>query len=71
MFYKRITLALGWKIDYREARTARGLLMRQVQQVKGRSNGGLDSNGDVQVVTRPYGLVEIRIYLEGIVKRIW
>lgn len=52
MFYKRITLALGWKIDYREARIARGLLMRQVQQVKGSSNGGLDSNGDVEVETR-------------------
>lgn len=43
-------VAAGWEIDYRKARTAGGLLRRQARQAKGRSNGGLDLNGDVEVM---------------------
>lgn len=42
--------AAGWEIDYRKSRTAGGLLRRQAQQVRGGNNGGLDLNGDVEVM---------------------
>lgn len=39
--------AAGWEI---KSRTAGGLPRRQAQQVRGGNNGGLDLNGDVEVM---------------------
>lgn len=61
MFYKRIILH-----RLQGGKTAGGLFTRQVQTNEGRSTGGLDSNGDVEVVMR----AELWIHSEGGVRRI-